>query len=119
MYVCMSRGAAPVLSICTSRPLSLVRARATFHYTFLYKPLHFQHRSDDEDCQNYDDRLRIANFYCFRAELSAKGAKRGVETTPEVFSPDDLPRPSRPKAGLGLVMIMKMIVYDDKDKEPK
>ena len=25
------------------RPLSLVRARAAFHYTFDYKPLHFQH----------------------------------------------------------------------------
>ena len=29
-----------------------------------------------------------------------------METPPEVFPPDDLPRPSRPKAGLGLVTIM-------------
>ena len=93
-----------------SGPLFLVRARATFHYTFLFKPLHFQHQNDDEDCQDYNDRLRSANIYCFRAELSAEGAKRGVETPPEVFPPDDLPRPSRPKAGLGQVMIMIMIV---------
>ena len=90
-------------------PLSLVRARATFHYTFLYKPLHFQHQSDDEDCEDYNDRLRSANIYCFRAELSAEGAKRGVETTPKVFSPDDLPRPSRQKAGLGLMKMMMMM----------
>ena len=57
-------------------------------------------------CQDYSDQLSRANIYCFRAELSAEGAKRGVETPPEVFPPDDLPRPSRPKAGLGLVMIM-------------
>ena len=45
-------------------------------------------------------------MYCFRVELSAEGAKRGVEITPEVFFPDNPPRPSRPKAGLGLVMII-------------
>ena len=88
--------------------LSLVRARAAFHYNFDYKPLHFQHQSDDEDCQDYNNQLSSANIYCFRAELSAEGAKRGVETPPEVFPPDDLPRPSRPKAGLGLVMMMMM-----------
>ena len=49
-------------------------------------------------------------MYCFRAELSAEGAKRGVETPPEVFHPDNLPRPSRPKAGLGLVMMMMMML---------
>ena len=49
------------------------------------------------------------NIYCFRAELSAEGAKRGVETPPEVFPPNDLPRPSLPKAGLGLVMMMMMM----------
>ena len=49
-------------------------------------------------------------IYCFRVELSAEGAKRGVETPPEVFPPDDLPRPSRPKAGLGLVMMMMMMM---------
>ena len=87
-------------------PLSLVRARATFHYTFLFKPLHFQHQNNDEDCQDCNDQLRSANIYSFRAELSAEGAKRGVETPPEVSPPDDLPRPSRPKAGLGLVMMM-------------
>ena len=54
--------------------------------------------------------MRSAIIYCFRAELSAEGAKRGVETPPEVFHPDDLPRPSRPKAGLGLVMIMMMMI---------
>ena len=53
--------------------------------------------------------MRSVNIYCFRAELSAEGAKRGVETPPEVFPPDDLPRPSRPKAGLGLVMMMMMM----------
>ena len=62
-----------------------------------------------EDCQDYDDQLKSANIYCFRVELSAEGAKRGVETPPEVFPPDDLPRPSRPKAGLGLVMMMMMM----------
>jgi len=59
-----------------------------------------------EDCQDYDDQLKSANIYCFRVELSAEGAKRGVETPPEVFPPDNLPRPSRPKAGLGLVIMM-------------
>ena len=49
-------------------------------------------------------------MYCFRVELSAEGAKRGVEITPEVFFPDNPPRPSRPKAGLGLVMIMMIQV---------
>ena len=63
-----------------------------------------------EDCQDYDDQLKSANIYCFRVELSAEGAKRGVETPPKVFPPDDLPRPSRPKAGLGLVMMMKMVM---------
>ena len=90
--------------------LSLVRARAAFHYNFDYKPLHFQHQSDDEDCQDYNNQLSSANIYCFRAELSAEGAKRGVETPPKVFPPDDLPRPSRPKAGLGLVMIKMMLM---------
>ena len=46
----------------------------------------------------------------FPSELSAEGAKRGVETPPEVFCPDDLPRPSRPKAGLGLVVMMMVMV---------
>ena len=72
--------------------------------------INFQHQSNDEDCQDYNNQLRSANIYCFRAELSAKGAKQGVETPPEVFPPDDLPRPSRPKAGLGLVMMMMMVV---------
>ena len=54
--------------------------------------------------------MRSVNIYCFRAELSAEGAKRGVETSPEVFPPDDLPRPSRPKAGLGLVMMMMIMM---------
>ena len=90
--------------------LSLVRARAMFHYNFLYISLHFQHQSDDEDCQDYNDGLRSANIYCFRVELSAEGAKRGVETPPKVFPPDDLPRPSQPKAGLGLVMMMMMMM---------
>ena len=54
--------------------------------------------------------MRSANIYCFRVELSAEGAKRGVETPPKVFPPDDLPRPSRPKAGLGLVMMMMRIM---------
>ena len=58
-------------------PLSVVRARAMSHYTFLYKPFHLRHQSDDDDCQDYNDRLRTANIYCFRAELSAEGAKRG------------------------------------------
>ena len=48
-------------------------------------------------------------MYCFKVELSAEGAKQGVELTPKVFFPDNPPRPSRPKAGLGLVMIMMMI----------
>ena len=117
MYVCHVERQL-LSSPAPTGPLSLVRARATFHYTFLYKPLHFQHQSDDEDCQDYNDRLRSANIYCFRAELSAEGAKRGVETPPEVFPPDDLPRPSRPKAGLGLVMMMMMMmmmiyIYND------
>ena len=42
-------------------------------------------------------------------ELSAEGAKRGVETPSEVFPPNDLPRPSRPKAGLGLVLAKEKI----------
>ena len=81
----------------------------------LFDQIHNTNQSDDEDCQDYDDRLRSANIYCFRAELSAEGAKRGVESLhwrhpPEVFPPDDLPRPSRPKAGLGLVMMMMMMM---------
>ena len=36
-------------------------------------------------------------------ELSAKSAKQGVETTPRVYTADNPPRPSRPKASLGLV----------------
>ena len=32
------------------------------------------------DCQDDDDRLRSVNTYCLRAELSAEGAKRGVDT---------------------------------------
>ena len=94
--------------------LSLVRVKAAFHYTFDYKTITLSTLSadhnDDEDCKDDDDRLWSANIYCFRAELSAEGAKWGVETSPEVFPPDDLPRPSRPKAGLGLVMMM-MIKY--------
>ena len=45
----------------------------------------------------------------FSAPLSDIFAERslrleqGVETTPRVYPADDLPRPSRPKAGLGLV----------------
>ena len=31
--------------------------------------------------------------------------------SPIVFTPDDPPRPSRPKAGLGLVMMMMRSVY--------
>ena len=30
--------------------------------------------------------------------------------TPKVFPPDDLPRPSRAKAGLGLVVMMMMVM---------
>ena len=54
-----------------------------------------------------------------RAELSAEGAKRGVETPPKVVPPNDLPRPSRPKAGLGLVMMMMIVMggYDDDDDD--
>ena len=37
--------------------------------------------------------MRSVDIYRFRAELSAEVAKRGVETSPEVFPPDDLPRP--------------------------
>ena len=33
-----------------------------------------------------------------------------METPPEVFPPDDLPRPSRPKAGLGLVIMMMVMM---------
>ena len=50
-----------------------------------------------------------------QAELSAEGAKRGVETPPEVFPPDDLPRSSRPKVGLGLVMMMMMMMPNRSD----
>ena len=68
------------------------------------------YHNDDDDCQDDDDRLRSANIYCFRVELSAEGAKRDVETPPEVFPPYNLPRPSRSKAGLGLVMMMMMML---------
>ena len=57
--------------------------------------------------------MRSANIYCFRAELSAEARRRD---TPKVFSPDDPPRPSRQKAGLGLVMIMMMMIKDDDDE---
>ena len=101
------------ISSLTGRcPLSLVRARGAFHYIFYYKPLHLHYtayHNDEEDCQDDDDLLRSVNTYCLRAELCAEGAKRGVETPFEVFPPDDLPRPSRPKAGLGLVMTMMMM----------
>ena len=66
--------------------------------------------SSEESQLVNDDHLRVSNIYCYRAELSARGAERGVETPPEVFPPDDLPRPSRPKAGLGLVMVMMVLV---------
>ena len=81
MYVChMERQLRPPSAPAGS--LSLVRARAAFHYNFDYKPLHFQHQSDDEDCQDYNNQLSSANIYCFRAELSAEGAKRGVGSVP-------------------------------------
>ena len=45
----------------------------------------------------------------FLSELSAAGAKQGVRSLlmmRTVYPPNDLPRPSRPEAGLGLVMMM-------------
>ena len=43
----------------------------------------------------------------FSFELSAAGAKRGVRSFKRELYPLDMPpRPSRPKAGLGLVMMM-------------
>ena len=40
LCVCVRSG---LCSLTGTGPLSLVRARAAFHYTFYYKPLHFQH----------------------------------------------------------------------------
>ena len=49
-------------------PLSLVRERAAFHYTFDIDHYTFRAYHNDEDCQDDDDRLRSVNIYCFRAE---------------------------------------------------
>ena len=82
--------------------------RAAYIYYILYYIILYY--INDENYQENDDFLRSAHIYCFRAELSAEGAKRVVEKTPEVFPPNNLPRPSRPKAGLGLVTIMMMMM---------
>ena len=52
--------------------------------------------------------LRSDKICWFRAELSTEGAKRGVETIPKVYPPDDQSRPCRPKAGLGLVTYKRL-----------
>ena len=70
------------------------------------------HDDNDDDIYNGEVSACLTHFCLFclpPAKLSAEGANRGVETLPEVFPPDDLSRPSRSKAELGLVMMMKMM----------